>query len=93
MKDAPIGECKVTVVGQPGARRRDLGPRAGTAASWEKAAGGIVSKDPTGQNPGIAIMSKVPSKVVRIPDKFAKPESSGLTYKVEKGEHVFNIEL
>ena len=38
-------------------------------------------------------MGKIPSKVVKIQDKFANPDSSGLTYKVEKGEHVYNIEL
>ena len=88
MNDAPIGDCKVTVKvsAPPG------GPKTGKS-SWEKAAGGIVSKDPTGENPGIAIMGKIPSKVVKIQDKFANPDSSGLTYKVEKGEHVYNIEL
>jgi hypothetical protein len=91
MNDAPIGECKVTVKVNP-VPGSGFGPKT-AKGSWEKAAGGLVSKDPTGENPGIAIMGKIPAKVVKIQDKFANPDSSGLTYKVEKGEHVYNIDL
>jgi hypothetical protein len=91
MNDAPIGDVTITVVvnAPPG---MGAGPK-GVAAEWKKVAGVGESKDPTGENPGIAIMSKLPTNVVRIDAKYGKPESSGLKYKVEKGEHTHNIEL
>jgi len=92
MSDAPIGDVKVTVkvnvpppgVGGPGGK--------GGIPAWAKMAGED-SKDPTGATPGIPVLGKIPKKIVRIPDKFEKTETSGLTYKVEPGEHVYNIEL
>jgi hypothetical protein len=43
--------------------------------------------------PGIALMPEMPKHIVMIPDKFGKTETSGLTYKVEKGEHIHDIEM
>ena len=37
--------------------------------------------------------AKIPSEVRPISEKYAKVETTPLTYKVEKGEHVHNIEL
>jgi hypothetical protein len=90
MNDAPVGDVTITVtVSVPPA----MGP-GGLKAEIErrkKPAGGD-SKDPEGGSPGIA-MSKMPTTFVRIDEKYSKPETSGLKYKVEKGEHVHNIEL
>jgi hypothetical protein len=89
MNDAPIGECTitVTVTAPPG---MGPGPKGGQQV-WKKVGG--ESKDPTGELPSIPIMSKIPSNVVRIDAKYSKPDTSGLKYNVEKGEHTHNIEL
>jgi len=90
MNDAPIGDVKVSVTVNlpPG---MGPGPKTGRV-DWTKATKGLESKDPEGDT-AIPLISKVPSKVVRIEDKYSKPETSGLSYKVEKGEQVYNIEL
>lgn len=91
MNDAPIGEVTITVTVNlpPGS---GPGPK-GEMDRWKKVAGGMESKDPEGNNPGIAIMSKVPKNVVRVDDKYSKPDTSGLKFKVEKGEQTHNIDL
>jgi hypothetical protein len=85
--DAPLGDVTITVaVSVP---TNMGGP---VKKNWEKIAG-AGSKDPEGNSPGIAIMGSIPSKFVRIDEKYSKPETSGLKYTVEKGENTKNIEL
>jgi hypothetical protein len=92
MNDAPIGEVKVTV--KVNAPPGGVGPGGkGGMPAWAKIAGADESKDPSGGGGAIPVLGKIPKKIVRIPDKFEKTETSGLTYKVEAGEHVYNIEL
>jgi hypothetical protein len=86
ISDAPIGDCAITVTvaalpPDPSVRARlqGKGPTPGKG-----------SDNPDG-GPGIALMPEMPKNIVRIPDKFANPETSGLNYKVEKGEHVHDI--
>ncbi|MDB5312456.1 MAG: hypothetical protein JWO38_6658 [Gemmataceae bacterium] len=87
MNDAPLGpvQVTVTVAGMP--------PGPGIKYTPKKGLTDTESKNPSGEGESIPLMSKMPSTVVRIPDKFSKPETSGLTYTVEKGEHAHNIEL
>jgi hypothetical protein len=88
MTDAPLGDVKVTV----------------TVPSTTPGRGGPPGKKPSSKNPtGEMKDPNKPSegsneafdinKVVPIPEKYSDPDKSGLTYKVEKGEHNFNIEL
>jgi hypothetical protein len=92
MNDAPVGDVRITVTVNvpPPMMSKKIGPFAGPAG---KAVKGMESKDPEGVNPGIAIMGKMPDKIVRIDDKYSNPDTSGLTYKVERGEHTYDIEL
>jgi hypothetical protein len=92
MSDAPIGDCKVTVKVNAPPGGFGGGPKSGMP-QWAKIAGADESKDPSGSGSAIPVLGKIPKKVIRIPDKFEKTETSGLTYKVEAGEHVYNIEL
>ncbi len=88
MNDAPLGEVKitVTVTSLPPGKPMKYGP--GKAASEGE------SKDPTGTvSESIPIMSKMPSSILRIDEKFSKPETSGLSFTVEKGEQTHNLEL
>ena len=88
MNDAPLGEVQITVtVGSlPPAMTMKYGPGRATKEGE--------SKDPTGGiSDSIPIMSKMPSKLIRIDDKYSKPDTSGLKYTVEKGEHTYDIEL
>jgi hypothetical protein len=88
--DAPLGPCVVTVrVPQPPA----IAP--GTKNPY-KPPGNMVPMRP----PGGGGEADVPSpslvdfsKIVQIPGKYAKPESSGLTFTVEPGEQTYNITL
>jgi hypothetical protein len=51
-------------------------------------------KNPEGQSPELPTAPEVPKEVIRIDEKYAKPESSGLKFTVMKGEtHVFPIDL
>ncbi len=88
MKDAPVGDCAITVTvaglpPDPSVRQRlqGKGPNPGKG-----------SDNPEG-GPGIELMPEMPKEIIRIPDKYAKPETSGLNYKVEKGEHTYDINL
>ena len=87
LPDAPIGECTVTVT----VPFSPLDPsiRAKMQGKFKLKDG---SDSPDG-GPKIPIMGEMPKQIVPIPDRFSKPETSGLTYKVEKGEHVYDIQL
>ena len=89
MKDAPLGECQVTVTvaGLPmdpsvRARLKGKGPKLPEM------------KVPEGDDsPPLPSAPAVPKEVVPIDAKYSKPETSGLNFKVEKGEQTYNIEL
>jgi hypothetical protein len=83
--DAPLGDVKITV------SVPKLPP--GGIAKLKVGANLEGSKDPSGSGKSISIMGSMPTHVVPIPDKYSRVETSGLTYKVEKGDHTHNIEL
>jgi len=90
MKDAPLGDCQITVTVtalpmDPTVKARLSGKGSGPKMPE--------MKNPEESSPDLPSAPTVPKEVVRIPDKFAKPETSGLQYKVEKGEHTHDIEL
>ncbi len=95
MPDAPIGECTITVsvpkmpMGGPSGMMSPFGGPGGGAAAVK----GMKSVDPSGSGKSISIMGEMPAQIVPIPEKYSKPDTSGLTYKVEKGEHTFDIDL
>ncbi len=91
MTDAPIGEVTITVevAGLP----MDPSVRARMKAKAGDFGKGVEgSKNPEGGE-GIALMPEMPKEIVPIPEKFSKPDTSGLKYNVEKGEHTHDIEL
>src|SRR5258708_7070403 len=86
MNDAPVGDVSITVtVPQP--------PPGGVEKMRNSPA--FKGQDGTDSSAkGITIMGdNVPENVVPISDRYPKLESSTLKYKVEKGEHTYNIEL
>lgn len=90
MNDAPIGEVTITVaVNAP----MGMGPGPKDQTEKMKKIAGEGSKDPEGNHPQMTIMPKTPKNVVRIDEKYSKPESSGLKFTVQKGEQTHNIEL
>jgi len=80
MNDAPLGECRVTV------STPRLPPQG--MAHLKGAPTGPVMPGTTPPDP-----QSMPSKIVSVPVRFSKPETSGLTFKVETGEHTFDIKL
>ncbi len=86
MKDAPVGEVMVSVtvpkVMGIGGKMPQM-PNAPADAGMK--AGGVDMTAGTGMID--------PSKVVPIPEKYADPDSSLLTFKVEKGAQTHNITL
>ena len=90
MKDAPLGECTVTVTVEalpmdPSIRARLKGGGKGPKLPEVK--------NPEDTSPTLPSAPKVPKEVVLIDSKYSKPETSGLTTKVEKGEQTYNIDL
>jgi len=89
VSDAPIGDVKVTVsVPSIGGMAGMMGGKA-----MPKPPGGGVMKDPNDPGPGTPSPSIDPKKIVQIPEKYSKVETSGLTFKVEKGDNTFDIKL
>jgi hypothetical protein len=90
MGDAPVGDVKVTVtVPKVGGMAGMMG---GKPARPKSPVGEM--KDPNNPSQGGPAAAPVdPSKIVPIPDKYSTVETSGLTYKVEKGEQTFDIKL
>ena len=90
IKDAPLGDVKITVtvpkMPSGGISKMKGGP-AMTAIKDAK------SVDPEGSGKSISIMGAMPSHIVPIPDKYANVATSGLTHKVERGEHVHDLNL
>jgi len=85
--DAPIGDTTVTVTvptGMSGPMAGKGQPKPPPGVPEMKGSGG------SGNTPSPAID---PKKIVEIPAKYAKAETSGLTYTVVKGENTHNITL
>ena len=87
MPDAPLGECKVTVTvpqmdPSSRARLKGKGP-AMPSGPMNPEEGGVPA-------PPLAV---IPKEVVPIDAKYSNPETSGLSFTVEKGEQTYNIEL
>jgi len=89
MQDAPLGECTVTVIVD--ALPSDPSVRARLKGGGPKMPGELKNPEDTGPPPPPG--GKIPKEVVPIDGKYAKPDTSGLTTKVEKGEQIFNIDL
>jgi hypothetical protein len=90
MGDAPVGDVKVTVtVPKVGGMVGMMGGKAGPPKS---PAGEMKDPNNPGQS-GTPQPAIDPKKIVPIPDKYASADTSGLTYKVEKGEQTFDIKL
>ena len=89
VNDAPIGECTITItVPEP---PRDPATKA-RMKGMPNVGGVSGSQNPEGGQ-GIPLMPDMPKEIIRIDNKYSKPTTSGLTYTVEKGEHVHDIEL
>ncbi len=88
MGDAPIGDVQATVTVPK------MGGMAamGHGAQPKQPAGMPEMKPPDGSG-GPPAPAIDPTKMVQIPDKYGSVDSSGLTYKVGKGEQTINIEL
>lgn len=87
--DAPVGPCTV-VVRVPHVSRMPSGMKGGP-----KPPGNMPPMRPPGGDAGADESAPLvdPSKIVEIPGKYAKAETSGLTYTVEPGEQNFDITL
>jgi hypothetical protein len=89
MNDAPVGECRVTV--SVPTLPTDPMVRARLKSGGMKLPEG--PKDPTKSSPDLPSAPRVPKEVVPIDIKFSNPETSGLSFTVQKGEQTFNIDL
>ena len=90
MNDAPLGECKVTVTVSalpmdPATRSRLKGK--GPAMP----AGPVNPEESSGPPP--PPLAVIPKEVVPIDAKYSNPETSGLSFTVQKGEQTYNIDL
>lgn len=88
MPDAPVGECKVTVTvpemdPSSRARLKGKGPAMPSGPMNPEEAGG----------PPAPPLAVIPKEVVPIDAKYSNPETSGLTFTVQKGEQTYNIDL
>jgi hypothetical protein len=82
INDAPVGEVAISVT---------VPQLSGSA----KMGGGIKMPEPPKDMSGLATnkLNFDPQKLPRVPEKYEKPETSGLTYKVHKGENTYDIPL
>jgi hypothetical protein len=91
MNDAPLGEVQITV-DVPKAPPGGIGMM--KAGPGLKASKDVKSVDPEGSGKSISMMiGDMPSYVLPIPEKYAKVETSGLTYTVQRGEQTHDINL
>jgi hypothetical protein len=88
MTDAPIGEVKITVVTPTAAR-----PGAKGNFEAKPPAGMPPMQSPGDVGAGGAAASIDPSKIVSVPGKYAKADTSGLKFTVQPGEQTHNIVL
>ena len=92
MPDAPLGECKVTVTVM--AMPQDPSVRARMKGGGPKMPQG--PKDPNSteaSEPALPSGAKFPSTIVPIDIKYSSPDTSGLSFTVQKGDNTYNIEL
>lgn len=87
MKDAPFGEVKVSVTVP-----KRPGQMGGKMPTMPKAPGGGAMQAPDGSAPTSTGAVDF-SKIVPIPEKYANPETSNLSFTVEKGDQTHNINL
>jgi hypothetical protein len=90
MTDAPLGEVKITV-SVPQLPLGGMGATTGRSGTKGLKDSESVNPDNPGQR--ITIMGQMPSHVLPVPEKYAKVETTPLTYTVEKGEHTHDITL
>jgi len=83
--DAPLGQVRISVTVPKPPPPGMMGP--GMAASKS-----IKSVDPE-SGKSISLVPSEQTKIVPIPEKYASPDSSGLTFTVEKGEQTHDIKL
>ncbi len=90
VNDAPVGPCTVTVR-VPRVPTTPLGQK----MIAPKAPGNMPPmRPPGGEDSGDSGVSLIdPTKIVTIPGKYAKAETSGLTFTVAPGENTFDITL
>jgi hypothetical protein len=86
--DAPVGPCTVTVT---------VPKVSGMPPGMKAAAKPPGTNMPPMKQPGSAETEDAslidPSKIVQIPTKYSKTDTSGLTFTVERGEQTHNITL
>ena len=87
ISDAPIGDCKVTVSVPKMGMAGMMGAKKDMAGSPTK------MQDPNDPEKNMTAPAIDPKKIVPIPDKYADAATSGLTFKVEKGDNTFDIKL
>jgi hypothetical protein len=85
--DAPLGPCTITV------RVPQTGQMPGGMKAPKPPPGMPAMKPPGGEaeDSGAGLID--PSKIVQIPGKYAKTDTSGLTFTVERGEQTHDITL
>ena len=86
--DAPLGDVKISVT-VPKVSPMMLAKMNAMRKGMPEAK----SVDPSGSGKSISIMGDMPEHVVPIPDKYASPETSGLTYTVQPGEQTKDLPL
>jgi hypothetical protein len=93
MNDAPLGECQVTVTVQ--GLPSDMAARQGVVGRLKGKGPAMPAgpKNPEESSPPLPSAPKVPKEIVPIDSKYAKPDTSGLKFTVQKGEQTFNIDL
>jgi hypothetical protein len=86
--DAPVGQCTITV------KVPNVGALPGMAQGGPKPPGNMPPMRPPGGDAPDSNASLIdPSKIVQIPGKYAKPETSNLNFTVERGENKYDITL
>jgi len=91
MKDAPVGEVTATVTSSKLNIRTSAAPKGYVMKPPPGAAPvGVKSPEEVGGKPDTATYPKL---YMPIPEKYAKPDTSGLKYTVNKGEQTIDIPL
>jgi hypothetical protein len=103
MPDAPLGEVRITVtvpdlpsgtiagvpVKMPGTKGKKDAKKLDKKLDKKEAK----SVDPNDPSRFIPIMGEIPAEIVPIPDRYARVETSGLTFTVKSGEQTYDIPL
>lgn len=86
IKDAPLGECRITVTVPD--RALLMKDRGGKGPKMPEG-----PKDPNSSSPGLPSGAKLPKAIIPIDPRYENPDTSGLKFTVQKGEQTHNIEL